>query len=216
MFWISKLALFIVFFLLVTSPCNSQPVDTDVTSRLESAKTLLEAGKIDESIEVLSRILESGASPLANYYRGMALTQKGMQAAAIRDYSEAIKKEPTQSVYYARRGISRLSQGDIPDAITDLNRSLELEPSSPSVLSFRARALMMSSRHSQALEDINKAIQLSPNNSGFFKLRGDILTSAENYENAVLDYDRAIQLTPGFAAALNNRGIALAHLNRVK
>ena len=37
-----------------------------------------------------------------------------------------------------------------------------------------------------------------------------------NYAKAVADYDRAIQFNPGFATAFNNRGIALAHINRIK
>lgn len=217
MVWIWKPALFLLFFVLALPLLShAQASQGETPTKLDQGKALLDSGKIDESIEVLSDAIGSDVKPLAFYYRGMAFSVKGMQGLAIKDYSEAIKLEPNQSVYYARRGISRLSVGDISDALIDLNKALELEPSSSSVLGFRARALMMSGRTNQALEDINRAIQISPANSGFYKLRGDILTSTGNYENAVLDYDKAIQISPGFAAAFNNKGIALSHINRVK
>lgn len=218
MFMVRMWKLILVLFFAATSFSASfgQSIETDASARLEHGKGLLDAGKTDEAIEVFNQVMESGSTPLAFYYRGMAFSVKGWQGLAIKDYTEAIKQDSSQAVYHARRGISRLSLGDVSEAILDLNKALELEPSSSSVMSFRSRALMMSGRPNQALEDVNRAIQINPSNSGFFKLRGDILTSTGNYDKAVNDYDRAIQINPGFAAAYNNRGIALAHINKVK
>ena len=198
MVWIWKPLLVGLIVAVTFLPCQGQ--DSTTQTRLEMARTLLDSGKIDESIVSFSKLLESGPSSLALYYRGMAYSMKGYQGLAIKDFSDAIAIDPNQSVFYARRGISRLSLGDTSEAISDLDRAIELEPASSSVLSFRARAMMMSKRTNQAIEDINRAIQIAPNNPGFYKLRGDILTSAGNYENAVQDYDRAIQQNPGFAS----------------
>lgn len=211
-----KSLLITVMFLVLASQCLAQSGDNETSAKIDQAKSLMEAGKIDESLEVLNRSLENSPTPLAFYYRGMAYSLKGLQGLAIKDYTEAIKGDPSQSAFHARRGISKLSLGEVSDAMPDFNKALEIEPTSSSILSFRARAAMMSGRMNQALEDINRAIQSSANNSGLYKLRGDILTAMGNYEKAVLDYDRAIQLNPGFATAFNNRGIALAHINRIK
>ena len=108
--------LFTIIFVALVPFAQAQAPHTDQLEDLEKVKALMDSGRIDESIEALSKLIESNPTPLTYYYRGMALSLKGFHGLAIKDYSEAIKGDPGKSAYFARRGISRLSLGDYAEA----------------------------------------------------------------------------------------------------
>ena len=87
----------------------------------------------EERINSCTALLDSGRYQPANlailhHNRGAARRAKGDIAAAISDFSEAIKLNPEYGRAYADRGSARLMQHDLDGAIADLDTAIGLDP----------------------------------------------------------------------------------------
>lgn len=117
--------------------------------------------------------------------QGAAALIRGDTAAAVVDYTEALKDT----------------------ALSNDRRA--------SILNDRGVAYMRLGQAKLALEDFNRAVQLFPEYAAIYNNRGNLLLSLGLAKEAIRDFDRAVLLAPGYAAAYNNRAGAFAKLGQM-
>jgi Flp pilus assembly protein TadD len=74
--------------------------------------------------------------------RGITLSQRGQDAAALAAFDEAIRRSPESAPAYASRGMVRARLGDVDGAIADYNRAHELGAPTDEVFFSRCQALI--------------------------------------------------------------------------
>src|SRR6185312_8091148 len=166
----------------------------------------------DERITACTVLLDSGRYQPPNlailhHNRGVALRAKGDIAAAINDFTEAIKLNADYARAYADRGSARLTQHDLDGAIADLDAAIGLESNDAGAFMTRGNAFDEKADLDRAIADYNEAIRLSPNYAAAYFNRGLAFRRKGDFDRAIADYDQAIRLDPKNAGALNNRGI---------
>src|SRR6185436_3349445 len=71
--------------------------------------------------------------------RGVLYEQTGNREAAIKDYTEAIKLDPTSAVAFFNRGNAYDQLGDYDRAIADYTEAIKLDPNDPDVYNNRGQ-----------------------------------------------------------------------------
>jgi len=85
----------------------------------------------------------------------------------IRDYTDAIKRNPKDSEAYRLRGYAEYQHEDWDRAIADYTRAIELDPESGVAYWNRGLARAEKKEYGAALKDIQKASELQPNEPGY-------------------------------------------------
>jgi lipoprotein NlpI len=127
---------------------------------------------------------------------------------AIIEHSEAIQKDPGDARAFNRRGIARMSLGDIGQAIADFDQAIRIDPAYADAYVNRGIARSARDEVDRAIEDYSHAIRLDPRLSYAFNDRGVAWRHKGDLARAVADYDEAIRLNPDNIRALANRGRA--------
>jgi tetratricopeptide (TPR) repeat protein len=96
----------------------------------------------DARINACASIIQSSETPavnlsIAHYYRAFSHAAKGEFGFAIRDYDEALRRDPSLAEAYAGRGGAHQAQGAHDKAIQDLDEALRLD--STDTASYRRR-----------------------------------------------------------------------------
>jgi tetratricopeptide (TPR) repeat protein len=132
---------------------------------------------------------------------------------AIEDFSESIKRQPSEGSAYTIRGEVRRRKGEIGPAIADFDRAIALDPTDSSAWFDRGIAYSDNDDPDHAIADYSQAIRLKSDDAWFYNNRGNSYIAKNDGERALADYDRAIELNPKFALAYYNRGTAYRNRN---
>ena len=137
----------------------------------------------------------------------------------IKEYTQKIKEEPDNAIYYYNRGNTYKNLGDYQNAIEnydkaiqDYSKAIELNPNNASYFDNRGNIYFDLENYDKAIQDFNKAIELNSNNVSYFDNRGNIYFNLENYDKAIQDFNKAIELNPNNALTYYNRGSAYNNL----
>jgi stress-induced-phosphoprotein 1 len=84
---------------------------------------------------------------------------------AVEAYSEAIKRDPTQAVYWANRAAARTKLMDVQSALSDCEKALSLDPSYVKAYSRKGALQFLSKEYHKAMETYNKGLELDPENA---------------------------------------------------
>lgn len=114
-------------------------------------------------------------------------------AGAIIDLNEAIKKDKTHALSYARRGYCHAINGRKDLAESDWKQAETLDAKLPDVYKYRAQLLVSEKKYSDALPDLNKGLTLMPGDLGLLSLRADVLMRNNEAEKALPDLNAAIK-----------------------
>lgn len=117
-------------------------------------------------------------------------------AAAETAYSEAIKLNPSMSVFYFNRGVVRYAKGDSQPAIDDFTQAIKLDPKSIDPFVNRAILQFEANDYAPALADMDAAIKLSPKMPLLFTYRAKIQLAAGNADRAIADFKQVLKLEP--------------------
>jgi tetratricopeptide (TPR) repeat protein len=188
----------------------------DLGPEVEKARSAIQAGRAQEAVDMLSRLITLEPQAQLYYFRGIAYSKSGDEALAIGDFTQAISLDPSQTAFYLKRAQSRLHIGKVQDAVSDLSKVLEADPQNVKALTERSQALLRLDRLQEAFRDVSRAVELNPGDATLHRLRGDMLFAAGQYKDALQEYDIAVRIEPDNGIALNNRGVALTHLGRSK
>jgi protein O-mannosyl-transferase len=126
---------------------------------------LQERGRLPEAIEQYELTLRLSTDPtmlsLTHANLGSAYRDLGMESAALENYNEAIRINPSQFTAYFGRGELFEKQGKLADAIRDFSKSLDLQPTAQGSL-FLGQTLAQVGRSDEARTAFEQAIKISP------------------------------------------------------
>ena len=172
-----------------------------VEARISACSKVIEGAKDDEEIRAE-----------AHLQRGVLHELAGNREAAISDYSEIIKLDPTNAVAYFNRGNAYDQLGEHDLAIADYTEAIKLDPTDPDAFNNRGQAYDNKGEYDLAIADYTESIRLAKDNPRAFFNRGLALAIQGEPERAVADFSQAIKLEPGDAEAYVNRGAAYEEL----
>ena len=181
------------------SPFNlcegKEPASADV--RVDACTKVIELGGLTE--KSLSRTFNN---------RGVAYADKGEIDRAMRDYDEALRRDPTNAVAHNNRGVAFRKKHAYDRAIQELDAAIRLNAGYAHAYLNRCNAYQNKSEYDRAIADCDEAIRLAPQDAVAFNSRGNAFNDRGDDERAIRDYDRAIELDPNYSNAFNNRGVA--------
>src|SRR5262247_2838564 len=176
-----------------------------VADELATCKS--EGGDLKARLQACTRALEGAADN--EELRVEALLQRGVlaelwgdQEAALADYSEIIKLDPSNAIAHFNRGNVRDRLGQQELAIQDYTAAIRLDPSDPDVFNNRGQVYDSRGEFDLAIADYSEAITLDATSSRPYYNRGLSYFSKGEFSAAMADFDRAIGLQPADADAL--------------
>jgi serine/threonine protein kinase/Flp pilus assembly protein TadD len=128
--------------------------------------------------------------------RGATLILKGDLDRAIEDFSEAIRRDPRQDVFYERRGYAYYRKGALDRAVADVTRAIRLKPGVVGYHALRAEIYMEKQEYGKAVADYSEIIRLGQKTAKSYCHRGDAHYAKGAYDQARADYRKAFQLNP--------------------
>ena len=143
----------------------------------------------------------------ALWMRGIGWQRKKEYENAIKDFSECIRLEPSNSSYYNSRGIAWQVKKDYDKAIEDFTEAIRLEPNKGYYYHNRAITWHKKIDHDKAIVDYTEAIRLEPKYASAYRNRGSAWANKHDRETAIADYTEAIRLDPKDADSYEGRGI---------
>jgi protein O-mannosyl-transferase len=152
---------------------------------------------------------------IAYVNRGIAFMKLGQFDKAIRDYTEAISRKPSDYKAFYNRGVLFAELNLISQAIDDYSNVIALKPSYYDAYNNRGVLYEKLGQFDRAVADYSSAISLNPSNSRAYVNRGLAYDRAGLPERALADLDRAISLNPNDADAHYNRGLFFSKTGQV-
>ena len=136
-----------------------------------------------------------------------------LDARAMADFQEALKRDPGKWQALHNRGVSYALLGDFDKAMADFNRTLELNPNFANAWFNRGEIHYENGNHPEAVRDYSRAIQLSPDDAEAHAARAHALFQQGRYQNAISDFSKSLELRPD-AVTTSDRGDVYTHLNQ--
>lgn len=148
------------------------------------------------SILVLVLAVAACSTSVTPLQRGVALSQRGQDAAALAAFDEAIRQSPESAAAYAHRGVVRARLGDVDGAIADYDRAHKLGAPADEVLFNRCQALISKRDYQGAIADCTAVLAENPSHAGASFARGNARWLAGDADQARADWVRAIEIEP--------------------
>jgi S1-C subfamily serine protease len=175
-----------------------------------NAKDLAE--KVEQCSFVISQSRDRRLLERAFNSRGLAYSQLGRFAEAVRDFTEVIRLDPKIAGYFDNRQAAYKGMGRLTDALDDANTAVRLAPNYSFAYRGRGGVFAEMGQYGSALRDFATAISLDPSDAGLLVDRGKVLAKAGRQADAVGDFTHAIDMDSGRTgitpAALRERGLA--------
>jgi tetratricopeptide (TPR) repeat protein len=139
--------------------------------------------------------------------RGIAFMKLGQFDKAIKDYTEAISRKPSDYKAFYSRGALFAKLNLVPQAIADYSSAIALKPSYYEAYNNRGVLYERLGRSDKALADYDAAISINPSHYQAYINRGLAFDRAGQPDRALADFDRAISLNQNDPDAWYNRGL---------
>lgn len=133
---------------------------------------------------------------------------------ATKDFTQAVRQESANPLYYWYRGFAKGELGQHYAAIADYNKALRLNPEYAIAYHNRGYEKAQLGKYDDAIADYDEAIRLDPNYALAYLNRGVARRDLAQYAAAIADYDEAIRLKPDDASTYVNRGVAKRNLGQ--
>ena len=128
---------------------------------------------------------------IALFNRGHLLTFRKEYDAAIADFAEAQKLNPTAGQIPSYRCITYTAMGKFDEALADCNDVLTKNPKSTYALTSRGNAYLAKGNVDSALGDYNEALRINPNDirahaarGQFYEKKGELAAARFDYRSA--------------------------------
>lgn len=159
----------------------------------------------------------------AHNRRGEDRIREGEEAAALRDFEQAVKLDPRNWRAVHNRAVSYAQQGELDVALLGFGHVIRLQPRYGPAYRNRGEVHYELGQYAEAVEDYSRALQHMPNEDDLLYLRADANRQLGKLEEALSDYDASLQANirperlvgrAGVHAQLGDYGAAIADLNR--
>jgi DNA-directed RNA polymerase subunit alpha len=160
-------------------------------------------GHLGDAIEHLKQ----ADTPLASFYLGKALTDRGEYDEALKAFERAEKAGYTASqVQLLRAGIYR-KKGDLSHARSVLAKLENLASHSAEYHFQLASCFLSEGQRDQAIQHLERSIDLDPGHTGALFQLGFANDLAGNDEDAITYYERCLSYPPVHVGVLMNLGV---------
>jgi lipoprotein NlpI len=176
------------------TPCASGP---DPEARAVACTNLITGGS-----------LKGRALGAAYVFRGKAQAQRNEIKAAIQDFSEALKLDPTATDALYNRGAAYALMGQTKTALADFAQVLELAPNDPDTLFYRALIYVNQGKIESAVKDLTGVLKQRPDDGISRLQRAGLLIALQRNEDAIADLDQLLKQDPAAFDARYSRGRA--------
>jgi lipoprotein NlpI len=129
--------------------------------------------------------------------------------AAIADFDEALKIDPSASDVYLDRALAWESRNELAKAVADLGDAIRVNPTDEELFVARGRLWERQRDFTRAIADYDEAIRLNPKAAGAYNNRCNTWLQKEAYGQALADCNEAVKLNPDLALAHFNRGVVM-------
>ncbi len=176
---------------------------TNAAELLNFGTTLLEEGRVNESILCYRRALELNADDEETHFNlGVAYARAGHLDEAAHHYREALKIVPDYAEAHNNLGNVLTRQKRHAEAMEEFQSALKLSPDNAMAHNNLGRALAEQGNPADALMHFAEAARLDTNYvEARFNLGAAYLTMGRT-NDAVAEFKSALQLRPDFAPAL--------------
>ena len=120
---------------------------------------------------------------------------------AIRACTEAIRRDPKDTLSYINRGYEYVQKGDFERALADYSRAIELDAARWDARQGRAWVYLKMGKAAEGLADADASLKLKPNEAQALDTRGHILEALGRRAEAIADFRRALALEPRLAGS---------------
>lgn len=148
----------------------------------------------------------------ADVFVAIGLSKESNKAAAIENYTQAIRLDPKYSDAYYRRAVARYDQGDKQGALADYNEAIRLDSNNSIAYYNRGVALYNLRNYQPAIADFSQYISFVPNDISAYYARGVSRRNLKDARGTFEDFDQIVRLTPNEPKAFFNRALARAGL----
>lgn len=167
---------------------------------LEKARSAIGQGDFDQAIVSFDGVLQLHLSPAraaeAYYGRGCAKSESFKYEDAIRDFSEAIRLDPTRAYPYWGRGYAYQEKKELDHALVDYSEALQRNPNLARVYLNRGRIYRQRKEWSKAALDFSEAIRCEPGDALAYFDRGSALLELGDLDGALASLDASISIYP--------------------
>lgn len=157
--------------------------------------------------------------------------------SSLSDLNDAIKLDPKNAAYYAKRAEVNELLDELDPALNDASAAISLAPEEPEYYTLRGsirhsieaikradereklepeEAAKIVADHKAALEDYNKAVSLAPQDPRWYVKRGGFFELTEQVDAAMSDLTHAIELDARNIKALQARSMLRAQNELLK
>jgi tetratricopeptide (TPR) repeat protein len=160
----------------------------------------------------ISKFRAASAKHLEKIYRAYALGDLafceqsiGRCEDAIRDYTAALKVDPTLAWAYDNRGSLYDQSAQLEMASKDFSEAIRLDPNLYRAHFDRGLIEMERKDIDGAIEDFSEAARINPSSAAAYYHRGVGYSLKRDYDRALASLDAAIEMNPNYASALVER-----------
>jgi tetratricopeptide (TPR) repeat protein len=183
---------------------------------VESAKALIEAGKLSEARQALASA--DPAQPETAYLAGILHYRAREYAAAIESLKRAVEAPPESATYreaVQMLGLSYYLSGHLKDAIPWLEKSAQTGARGPDVFYMLGNSYIQSVEPGKARAAFARMFEVAPDSAAAHLLTAQMMVRQEFEDLAKKELHRALQLDPKIPEAhflLGELSIFRAHL----
>lgn len=190
------------------------------------ANVFLQNAQIDKAINLYSKIIARCPNSAPSYYgRGVAYGTRAFYSKSeadsergLADTTEAIRLDPTISLYFIARASIYDNMQDCTHAIPDYNQAITLNPADTNAITLRGNAEDKCGDFRSAIADYNKVLATDPANPHALWLRAVSYMNQGLCIDAIRDYTKVLENPPNTyqhpAEALNSRGVCYWKMGR--
>lgn len=142
----------------------------------------------------------------AHNRRGQVRLEANDLQAALNEFEQALKLDPTRWRALHNRGYCRAATGDLKGALEDFDRTIALNPKYSKAYFNRAEIYCADNKLELAVRDYSEALRVNPSDAEAYNLRGHAYYRLRDFGRAQNDYNQSLRIDPKNVQALVNRG----------
>lgn len=146
--------------------------------------------------------------------RGVAYHNLHKYDLAIKDYTEALRLDPSLILGYENRAGALNELGQFDKALADATKAIQLNPNRADNYNHRGVAHQGLHMYEQAVEDFTQTLRLQPAQAWAYLSRGIAYQHLRKFDLAINDYTTTIRLASSWGLAYENRAGALMAIGR--
>jgi tetratricopeptide (TPR) repeat protein len=197
------------------SPPTARPPSSAAAQHLQSAFGLLNAGRVEEAIQLLSALVhaEPSLAP-AHSLLGQARAGQGDLAGAEASLREAVRLSRRDPHAQAALGEVLAARNQPAEAEKALRAALAIDRRMAHAAMTLANLLEAQGRHGEALQVTTPLVIGSGADPGLLQRHGQTLRALGRYDEAIGFYERAVAAAPASGVAEHNLASAFGDAER--